>query len=95
MTSCADDDGDGHRSSACGGDDCDDANAARYPTATEVCNAGIDDDCNGFADAADGVYVPCGPGLSGLDTMCVDIDECLMGVCGAAVGATCNNTRGS
>ena len=147
LSSCVDGDGDGHRAASCGGDDCDDADPTRYPTATEmcdgddedcndatfgadsdsdgfessgccngpdncgtdcndllntvnpgaseVCNAGIDDDCNGLADAADGVCVPCGPGLSGLDTMCVDIDECLMGVCGAAVGATCNNIRGS
>ena len=30
-------DGDGHRSTACGGDDCDDADANRYPGNTEVC----------------------------------------------------------
>jgi len=147
LTMCADDDGDGRRSVACGGDDCDDADPDRFPGnpeicdgddedcndttfgpdrdsdgfvsiaccngpdncgpdcndvlntvnpgATEVCNGDVDDDCNGLADGADGVCVPCGPGLSSVDTTCVDIDECTMGLCGAAVGATCNNTYGS
>ncbi|MCA9614160.1 MAG: putative metal-binding motif-containing protein, partial [Myxococcales bacterium] len=33
----------------CGGDDCDDSNAAIYPGATELCNA-TDDDCDGRVD---------------------------------------------
>ena len=52
---CPDVDGDGARSAACGGTDCDDANAARYPGATEVCDAAdLDEDCDpetyGFRD---------------------------------------------
>jgi alpha-tubulin suppressor-like RCC1 family protein len=48
-------DGDGHVAASCCndrvcGDDCDDADAARHPGATEVCN-GRDDDCNGLLDA--------------------------------------------
>jgi hypothetical protein len=48
-------DGDGHAATACGGDDCDDANAARFPGHTEVCDlASIDEDCDaetfGFRD---------------------------------------------
>jgi len=78
----------------CGGD-CNDALNTVNPGASEVCNGGIDDDCDGLADAADGVCVPCGPGFTGLDTMCVDNDECAMGLCGAAVGTTCENTPGS
>jgi hypothetical protein len=41
----ADVDGDGHDAVACGGDDCDDGNAGRYPGATEVCD-GDDEDCD-------------------------------------------------
>ncbi|MCB9763877.1 MAG: hypothetical protein H6739_29170 [Alphaproteobacteria bacterium] len=35
------------------GSDCDDANAAVHPGATEVCNEGLDDDCDGQADDDD------------------------------------------
>jgi hypothetical protein len=58
-------DGDGHSSVACGGDDCDDNDARRYPGNPEVCDAeDLDEDCNpatfgdrdadrdGFVDAA-------------------------------------------
>lgn len=53
---CPDADGDGHESAACGGDDCDDHDASRYPGATEVCSYdGHDEDCNdqtvGFKDS--------------------------------------------
>ena len=42
----ADADGDGHEALACGGDDCDDADAERNPSAAEVCDAeGRDEDC--------------------------------------------------
>ena len=34
-------------------DDCDDANADVNPAATEVCNDGVDDDCDGLVDADD------------------------------------------
>jgi len=33
--------------------DCDDSDVAVNPGATEVCNGGVDDDCNGLADEAD------------------------------------------
>jgi hypothetical protein len=53
-TICEDLDGDGYESTACGGDDCDDTDATRYPGATEICD-GNDEDCNdatfGFIDA--------------------------------------------
>ncbi len=44
---CVDADGDGYASHACGGEDCDDADSARYPGAYEVCDsAGHDEDCD-------------------------------------------------
>lgn len=45
---CDDDlDGDGARSIACGGNDCDDDDMTRFPGNLEVCDvAGVDEDCN-------------------------------------------------
>jgi hypothetical protein len=37
---------DGRGDAACGGDDCDDANAAIAPGRPEICGNGLDDDCN-------------------------------------------------
>jgi len=44
-----DPDGDGYLSWACGGNDCDDDDAAVYPGADEVCD-GVDNDCDGDVD---------------------------------------------
>jgi hypothetical protein len=48
--------------------DCNDANAAVNPAATEICTDGIDNNCNGLIDAADTVpcptdNCPCAPNL--------------------------------
>jgi hypothetical protein len=56
---CADDDcdcdsdDDGYDGQSLGGDDCDDADPNVHPNASEVCNDGVDDDCNGVADDED------------------------------------------
>lgn len=67
-SSCMDWDGDGHGSIYCwptAGDDCDDNNAAVHPGATELCDDGIDDDCDGMIDGTDS-------SCSSHNTMCVD-----------------------
>ncbi|MCB9779611.1 MAG: putative metal-binding motif-containing protein [Alphaproteobacteria bacterium] len=48
----SDDDADGDGYTVADGD-CDDGDAAVHPDATEICNDGVDDDCNGTADDAD------------------------------------------
>ena len=78
------------------GADCNDSAVNANPDADEICNGGIDDDCNGLADIADGVCVPCGGGFTGFDGECTDVDECTTGApCGGFSGTTCTNTSGS
>jgi len=59
---CPDRDGDGHQDAACGGDDCDDRDAGRFPGNYERCNdededcdpstvGSTDEDGDGFVDA--------------------------------------------
>ena len=52
LTGCADEDRDGHAAAACGGDDCDDADPNRHPSATEICDTD-DEDCNDSTFGAD------------------------------------------
>jgi hypothetical protein len=84
---CDDVDGDGYTDSACGGTDCDDADASVYPGAVELCNAadddcdpstpdGVPEICNGLDDDCDGV-----PGGDEIDgdgdgsLACADCDD--------------------
>jgi len=50
---CPDADGDGYTDASCGGDDCDDADAATYPGAAEACDGVPDNNCDGILDATD------------------------------------------
>ena len=50
---CQDMDGDGYDDVACGGGDCDDAEAAVSPNADEICDDGVDNDCHGAFDVDD------------------------------------------
>jgi hypothetical protein len=65
------------------------------PRAAEQCNAGVDDDCDGLADAAEGVCRPCPPGFEGFDDACADVNECATpGFCGTGA-ASCTNVPGT
>lgn len=87
--SCSDSDGDGFFGQAgCGtAVDCNDNNALVRPGATETCNDGADNDCNGKADCADGsctgtAYCP----------VCVDKDgDGFFAVGGCGTTADCND----
>ena len=56
---CEDYDEDGYEDELCGGSDCDDNDDDVHPGATEVCNDGKDNDCDGLIDNAD---TSCGDG---------------------------------
>ncbi len=65
-STCPDRDGDGHGSRYCfGGDDCDDGNPAVHPGAAEVCDGGVDDDCDGRIDLVDDECAPGGATCAG------------------------------
>jgi hypothetical protein len=64
VVSALDEDGDGHGTLECieaPGDDCNDTlgtGEAIFPGAPEVCNANVDDDCDGLDDGADDIVLP-------------------------------------
>ena len=65
---------------ACGPVDCNDANAAVNPSATENCTDGIDNNCNGLIDSQD-------PAAAGCPPVCTDADGDSYSVEGGACGA--------
>jgi len=99
----ADADGDGHIEVACGGDDCDDGDARRYPGNAEVCDAtGHDEDCNpctvssatdGDGDADTYVSIGCYNVYAGMTPRC---DPLRVRVDGSALrvrGGDCDDTN--
>lgn len=82
LQSCPDVDGDGHARASCGGDDCDDDDAMRFPGNPEVCDAADrDEDCDattvGSTDA---------DGDGAVDAACCNGERC---------GADCDDTDGT
>jgi cysteine-rich repeat protein len=57
LLTCIDNDQDGYGENCSPGPDCDDDNGAVNPGAAEVCDNGIDDDCNGQVDESCGVVI--------------------------------------
>jgi hypothetical protein len=72
-----DNDHDGHVYIGCGGDDCNDLNPVVYSGHKEVCNDGVDNDCNGLTDC--------------LDTRCKGLPDC--GCTPDPAGENCSNSK--
>lgn len=86
-STCTDADGDGVCASQ---GDCNDNNPAVNPSAAEVCNDGIDNDCDGLVDAADPTCQSSGCDLLPAKSPCTTNDQCCSGSCKGKPGAkTC------
>ncbi|MCB9599880.1 MAG: hypothetical protein H6722_13910 [Sandaracinus sp.] len=85
-------DGDGARSGACGGDDCDDDDARRFPGNVELCDA-VDQDCDpctvGVRDADMDGATSAACSNAGADSSC----EGVVVQDGVARGPDCDDTR--
>jgi hypothetical protein len=77
-------DGDGFDGLYCGGDDCNDDDAAVFPGAEEVPADGLDQDCDGYDEAAGAQWV--GSGGSALCGTTVPSSLWLVAVAGLLIG---------
>jgi hypothetical protein len=77
---CIDADDDGYSDEACGGSDCDDGDFSVNPGASEVCDDGVDNNCDGQID-------------EGCGYDCVDIDGDGYGDGGDCLGSDCDDTN--
>ncbi len=62
---CCDHDGDGYSGPQCGGSDCNDNDSSVHPGATEICNDGKDNNCDGLTDCQDWAHC--------FDACCYDV----------------------
>ncbi len=91
-----DDDNDYHIDDACtGGNDCDDNDPDVHPDRVEICDNGVDDDCDGNTDLVDDDCRPCDgecpAGKDCCDGQCVDIlyNNTHCGGCDLPCGTAC------
>jgi len=89
---CTDEDGDGYCAEI---DDCNDAVAAINPGATEVCEDGVDNDCDGVDDTCVNCTDDDGDGYCAEDDDCDDsnpfINPGALEVCGNSVDENCDS----
>lgn len=86
-----DSDKDGYRAASVGGPDCRDDDPLTRPGITEVCNDGVDNNCDGKADCAD--LSACGGAFCSDGLSCSTADRCAGGAC---VGtSTCTAPQGA
>ena len=98
VTQGADADGDGFVAASCGGDDCDELNAAVHPGAAEgpsgesSCTDGIDNDCDGDTDAGDtGCFECVDASDCDDDDVCNGAESCQGGGCVAGTAPDCDD----
>jgi len=90
---CTDADGDGFalEGGDCGAVDCDDGNPDVYPGAAEVCDNGIDDDCDALTDGSDPACLPCTDSDGGLAYF---RQGTVTDLAGNSYGDVCSDTSG-
>jgi len=68
-------DGDGAKKLLHGGADCNDNNASVYPEAVEICDDGVDNDCDGRADDRDADCAPAPLGMAFVPSGCFEMGD--------------------